>query len=270
MRAFRSQQDARTTMLTYHDAISLGIVHALGQGEPDSELQHRTLVNLAGTQLIAMHAWNWCSRPAIAVDLVQGQPWAELPPELAEINDVCGADALVLTAHLTSKAHLLDRRRAKADSPSIVLWCALSFDNPDNDDIAAEDGMRPILELHPVPQFNGPQSILLDWRAGWRRVTAQTDQAQALPLPADGSCDLLYIKLLRAITKGFETEHEGSMEDLLDRLRASSVFKDAVRLDTRRQSYRGQLRNGLLNAASPPTSPYKQTLSTPVTGYQAL
>jgi hypothetical protein len=246
-------------MLTYQTAVDLGIRHAL-HGSPAAELSETMLLNMAGQHLISMRRWSWCDREPTPVDLVANQPFVTMPDGCAEI----------VGAVPNGNLNMRELRGIDMTPAGLVFWLAPTFTNPGDPGSLTGRGQQLALQVYPVPTSTSPGAILVEWRAGWIEVKSDASEQQILPLPADGSCDTLYLTLLRAFAKGFEEDNTRRLEVELEAIERGGVFNAAVRLDGRRASYRGQLRNGLLDVAN--RGRFRgplQYLSEPVTGYQA-
>lgn len=95
------------------------------------------------------------------------------------------------------------------------------------------------LELWPYPTAADPDLFLVTYRKKWSRPSID---AATLPIPE--ILEPLYLQLLRAVTRGYEEEDAGTVEDFVDRLRQSSLFADAITQDGLMQPSGGPLRWG--------------------------
>jgi hypothetical protein len=95
------------------------------------------------------------------------------------------------------------------------------------------------LELWPYPAAADPDIFLVSYDVAW---SAPSVDSAVLPIPS--ILEDLFISLLRAITRGYEEEEEGTVEDRVDRLRQSSTFYEATLADGLSQPDYGPIRGG--------------------------
>lgn len=234
-------------MLTIQEATEVGIRHALGGRSPNDALQERSLLNLAGKHLVGMHRWEWLRRTLTPVDVVGGQPWVELPCDAVSVDEVSAAQYGVCF-ELVSLS-LIQSMRANSFEPAAGVYAYVA---PEMRDVQqdAEDGRRRQLALaiYRTPQSSMPQGLLVNYRAGWFTLSGALNENEQLPLPQDGSCDALYIAVLRAFARGWELEDRTNIANEL--LLCEPLLATARAQDVRRAEFRGVIRNGLVGSAS--------------------
>lgn len=98
---------------------------------------------------------------------------------------------------------------------------------------------EPVLEVVPIPTTTAVGELGLIYRGEWG--DAETDQDE-LTLPDGGWLDVLYIQVLRAFTKGWEEEGEGTIEPRLLSVEKGPICMAAKESDGQLNNNYGQRR----------------------------
>jgi hypothetical protein len=99
----------------------------------------------------------------------------------------------------------------------------------------------PRLEVWPPPGTNTSSAFSIHYRADW---TDLTNDNSLLPIPAVFGMELLYLRILRAVARGWEEEDSVGMLSRLQTAHDWPEFHDAVRADGSVQTSFGQMRGG--------------------------
>lgn len=244
-------------MLTVQNAITSGIEHALN-GPASHAFEAITLINLAGQHLVGMNRWEWCKRRSTRLNLVAGRTMIDLPDDFAGLDSLQTIDNTSLAVRLVSQQEMLALKAQQVSLPASVFFVAEAYIDDDND---PQRRNTPALEVFPTPEQSVDGFFTMTYRGGWPQVTNETPQETVLPLPNDGSCDALFLTILRAFARGFEEDDQRSLEQELERVAQGAVFRAAKSADIRRFEFRGTLQNGLLDRANRAPRPYRMSLN---------
>jgi hypothetical protein len=252
-------------MLTVKQAIDSGIEHALN-GPSSHAFEGLMLLNLAGQHLVGMNRWEWCKRRTARLNLRAGRDMIELPDDFAGLEAIQTIDNTSLAVRLVSQPELLSLKAQQVSLPASVFFVAEAYTDDDND---PQRRNTPALEVFPTPEQDVAGFFTITYRGGWPQVTNEMPQETALPLPNDGSCDGLFLTILRAFARGFEEDDQRSIEQELARVAMGPIFMAAKAADARRFENRGTLRNGLLARANLAPRPYRLYLNSLPEGLDA-
>ena len=252
-------------MLTVKQAIDSGIEHALN-GPSSHAFEPLSLVNLAGQHLIGMYRWEWCKRRGASLNLRAGRDMIELPDDFAGLEAIETIDNTSIAVRMVSQPELLQIKAQQVMLPSSVFFVAEAYVDDDND---PQRRNMAALQVFPTPESSMDGFFTINYRGGWPPVTNEMPQEVALPLPNDGSCDALYLTVLRAFARGFEEDDQRSLEQELERIAQGAIFAAAKASDLRRFEHRGRIRNGALDTANRSRAPYRMTLNSLPEGLDA-
>lgn len=256
-------------MLTIHQAIQIGVRHALSGGTSSDELQERDILNFAGKHLVGMHRWNWLGGQLGETYIVAGQEWLDLPPDCVEIEEegaqFKNTDASYLTG--VSLAEIQAMRRSNFSPPYGTFWYAPGY--RDTEQLSTDGrGRRMVLELYPTAEDGSSlEPISVRYRSGWTDITGQRDENEFLPLAADGRCDTLYIGLVRAFAKGLERDVDYDLATEL--AKCQPLFEAARAADTRAASFRGVPMNTAMQVANVQRGSLTGAHTNPTIDYQS-
>lgn len=252
-------------MLTVKQAIDSGIEHALN-GPSSHAFEPIVLLNLAGQHLVGMNRWEWCKRRTARLNIRAGRDTIELPDDFAGLDAIQTIDNTSLAVRLVSQQEMLALKAQQVSLPASVFFVCEAYVDDDND---PQRRNTAALLIFPTPETDAAGFFTINYRGGWPQVTNETPQETALPLPNDGSCDALFLTILRAFARGFEEDDQRSIEQELARVAMGPIFMAAKGADLRRFENRGTLRNGLLARANVGARPYRMALNTMPEGLDA-
>lgn len=214
-------------MLTVRSAIEMGVRHALRGARPASEFEELQILRFAWDTLLGMNAWGWARNRTASLAIVPGQDWIALPDDFGELVSVYRDGTVVEHPRQVSMDVIL---RARSTGLAYIAdaflyahgWRAESPDEP------------PVqrLEIYPAQTVAGSAELL--YHSGGLRLRNGCEDSGVIPVPADGSCDMLFVDIVRAIAQGYELDDTRSKEQALAIVRAGETFQGAVRRDNNR------------------------------------
>lgn len=216
--------------------------HAIGGGEPSAQLGGPLdIINQAGRHLLNANAWEFTSRIA-KISTVANQTYVELPSDLLQLDEIETTETLVYSVKLTTKKKLLQLRTNATIRNHFRYYAVVMY--ADNE--TAEGGApQQRLELWPTPTSVITDLFTVFYRKRWEELTTDSKEVE---LP--DYMDMLFLWWVREFAKSYEMDSmdQGApITDLLDRLRASSLFRDAVAQDAQTQSEYGEMEEGHIN-----------------------
>jgi hypothetical protein len=113
--------------------------------------------------------------------------------------------------------------------------------------IATQNGTIPgsiSLAIEVEPSQTAPANIHIRYRMGW---TTPTDDEVALPLPAGGELDMLFLQALLAHANALDKEDAGALQDRLGAITGSDYWKTAKRLDGGKRTNIGPIRGSAIH-----------------------
>lgn len=196
-----------------------------------AEIDPVMLANEAGEWLTSATPWNHLVRPPGYLDLVNGQGWCDLPADFARHVIVRGNlnSAYLIDVEQDMQA-VIQRRSLAATGGARFVGC---FVHTGPTVVGPKSNIR--LEIGPVPDQDVSQAFLIGYGAGW---TPCVDSNSHILVPS--WVQGLYVRAFCEHLGGWEREKDGKLEDRLDRLEASSLFRNAVDRDDTIQTSYGQ------------------------------
>lgn len=159
-----------------------------------------------------------------------------LPSDFREILAINTTSGLLKGVQLTTFEDLLGKRAANFTSAGFHYGAIVQ---PTDTDLG-EDGAPVVrLEIWPQPSANETAVLTVMYRAGWKRLTADTDRLR-LPI----YCESLYLQVLRAFARGYEEEDEITLSQRVMEVLSGPLFGAAVDRDASIQSEYGPLMYG--------------------------
>jgi hypothetical protein len=143
-----------------------------------------------------------------------------------------------LTQHIsfTSQQRLIQARSRTPSPPLGVYWASI-FTAKDLTTAGGAPTYR--LELYPDGTAADPDFLTVSYQVAWEDVT---EDAQVISIP--WYTHPIYTQILRAITRGYEEEEQATVDDHIDRIKASSAWFDATSNDGLVQPDVGELQGG--------------------------
>lgn len=181
---------ARRTFQDYQDQV----LHALGNPDPaDMTIPPGDIVNDALEHLASLHPWRWLQTSQTELDLVEDQPWVQLPIDYGTFVAAEFRSSIMQRLVPVTAARLLQLRAGAPVPPLggyyyLIHTGAIDPDNP-------EDGLlAPRMELFPTPSSNEAGAIMLVYHRLLRRMEDPDDVPQ-WPVYMD--------RLLSLLARGF-------------------------------------------------------------------
>jgi hypothetical protein len=143
-----------------------------------------------------------------------------------------------LTQHimLTSQQLLVQARTRQPAPPLGVYWASI-FTAPDLSATGGAPTYR--LEIYPDATAVHADFITVSYRIAW---TDLTEDAKIISIPP--WIEPLFTSIVRRVTRGYEEEEQGTVDQRIDELRVSSTFSDLVAYDGLIQPNYGELGQG--------------------------
>lgn len=193
------------------------IRHSLrGQGEFSAV----EIGNAAGQTLCNAHAWNWLIRLSEPLGTTAGQSYIDLPParQILEVQakGAGGYRAILGPRELTAARDWGGTWSTLAGSFGVMV----SYRSGTN-------GLpQRILELAPVPDETVADAFRIWFHGDW---TALVDDGSEVGIPP--WLEPVYLECVRAFAHGWQFPEQGTPSDILARLYAGPLWRDALNLD---------------------------------------
>jgi len=171
-----------------------------------------------------------------------------------------GITAYVTTQGLTQHLSLCSQQtlvsaRSKTPSPPIGVFWGSVFTAPDLSTAGGVPTNR--LEIYPEGDAGDADFITISYRLAWSDLT---EDAKVISIPP--YIEPLFTAMLRGVTRGYEEEEQGTVEDHMDRIMQGSTFMTSCINDGLVQPNTGELTSGNENMYGQEWWPYP-------TGYTA-
>lgn len=224
-------------MLTVKTAIELGVRHALRGARPADELEELHILRMAWSYMLGLHAWGWLRNRNATVDIVGGQEWLDLPADCAEVVSVHRVGLVANQVMQTTIQWIVQARAEELGFQTDSFWWALEWaqDAPDTEPYAR-------LAIYPTQPSSLAQGVSVVYHGGKLTLRNGENDSGVIPLPADGSMDMLFIDVCRAIARGYEHDSEVRKEQLLAEVATGPTFMAAKRADANRVAKRPLVR----------------------------
>lgn len=224
-------------MLTVKTAIELGVRHALRGARPADELEELHILRMAWSYMLGLHAWSWLRNRNATIDIVGGQQWLDLPADCAEVVSVHRVGLVANQVMQTTIQWIVQARAEELGFQTDSFWWALEWeqDRPDEESYTR-------LAIYPAQPSSLAQGVSVVYHGGRLLLRNGAEDSGVIPLPGDGSMDMLFIDICRAIAAGYERDTEFRKEALLAEIAAGPTLMAAKRADANRVDRRTLVR----------------------------
>lgn len=165
---------ARRTFASYKRQV----LHALGNpDEGELDISPGAIVNDALEHIAAMHPWRWLSTNEVALSLVGGQTYVELPADFGAMIAIAHSEGWSNQLMATTWDQLLYMRRSTIEGWSGGYWYTIAMGNVEQGEEDAGLSL-PTLELYPTPSSDAADAIRLVYRRFLRRMQSDDDRPQ--------------------------------------------------------------------------------------------
>lgn len=221
------------------DRLRERIARSMGWCRPEdwpSQIEPVEIANEAGEWLYSLEDWNSLARPLAELSLVADQGWIDLP---ADFGRMVGDRITTQTGfgHRIALGTMDEVREARSSAPGGIAFVGcIVHTGP------ALAGPRSLarLDIGPVPTQSAASAFLIAYQAGWKEVSDGSDH-----ILVPSWMQSVYVAAATAFVGGREHEEDGSVEDRLDRLVASSLMVALRNRDLSIQTSFGELRGGV-------------------------
>lgn len=200
-----------------------------------AELEIVTVANEAGEWLTSRRPWQWLQRSPVNLALTAGQDFVTLPTDFGRHIAVVGRGT---NAYSIRRGDMSEVAAARADiqgAPRTFVYC-YGYSGP------SVAGPKPDVRMFigPVPTATIANAFVLTYAAGWKPLVGGGDHVlvPSWMIP-------LYVRAVCMYVGGLEREIEGTLEDRLDRLEASTLFEAAADRDDTTEEDLGPMRGGV-------------------------
>lgn len=198
-----------------------------------SEILPATVVNEAGRWLFSACEWNFLTRPAATLELVNGQAYIELPDDF---GSMIGEPVATTFAHyclsMTTMQEVADARRLSYSGSVGSYIGAIVWVDP----TGAPTMPQARIEIAPTPQADNATAFTLAYRARWTDVTDAND---VVMIPA--FMEPLFVRLACVWIGGYEADGEMMLEDRIDRVMGGALWEAALNQDCATQQAIGRI-----------------------------
>lgn len=234
-------------MLTIQTAVALGVRHSL-HGPPSEELGELQLLQFAWDHLTAMHPWMWLRGRSALLSMVAGSDTVELPDDLTElIPPIQSSINAFGDVRIVTRSELDGYRANDLSLASNIFWATVVH-APADPELLGPPRMQ--LQVWPMPTVDAIESMICTYVGGRWSATNKPGDSSVIPLPDDGSCNALYVQIVRAFARGWEHDDTHSVEGELAMIADGRIFKAAKDRDNRRVHGWGRPKHGLLGLVS--------------------
>lgn len=184
-----------------------------------SQISAISLVNDAGSALVAMHGWRWCMRPPAVVAEVGGQSFLSLPSDFGTWLGMRYRDRSRRFAKSTMA--IVEDWRTSGQTESTITYGAIVH-APDSRGIP-----QPQIEIWPTPPADDASALRMLYSARWVPVSNDED---FVPIP-EWFPESLFKALLRAHAEGYEKGDIAGVNARVAALKAGPLFTMAEEQD---------------------------------------
>lgn len=216
------------------------IVEAALGGEVDDRLDVDAIINDAGIEFVGAHEWKFLERPSTTLDFTAGVGYVDFPSDFGQLV------AIEATEDNPYAFQLVDYDTfARYQSTGFLGEPGGSFGtivHPGQTSTSAAAGAARLL-LYPTPTSNVDDALRIFYRAGW---TTLSSDGSVPNFPA--YCEPVFVQFVRAFAFGSEEQDQGTVEQRLESIMSSSMFRRLVdRSDSVQHDY-GPERNGAIGS----------------------
>lgn len=219
------------------------LTNALTGGSISSELDQDDVINDAGRAFYVAHQWNFRLRPPVSLDFINGQDHIDLPDDFGEMAGLTVSNSLNHGITLTTLAEVAKLRSTTLTVTQNYYWAAVAYDAPKS---RTQPMGPPRLVLWPTPGSSATSAVTVVYRARWMPLV-NTDDVAEVPDFARTA----FVQYVRAYVGGVAErllEPRGGAEGLIDRLKQSFVWRDAVTSDGLLQTDYGSMVGGAIES----------------------
>lgn len=196
------------------------------------------IANEAGEWLYSIEEWNALARAPADLSLVALQEWIDLPADFGRIvsDKITTQTGFGHTLRLGTMDEVRDARSVQPGGNSLCYVGCIAHTGP----ILAGPRSAARLQIGPIPSQSATDVFLLSYKAGWVEVTNGSDH-----ILVPSWMESVYVAAATAFVGGREQEEQGTVEDRLDRLVASSLMLALRNRDLSIQTSFGPIRGGV-------------------------
>ena len=201
----------------------------------DPRLSALKVIADAGKYLFGMHSWNWRSRPEASLNLVNNQPYVELPSDFGlngELISLVMSD-LTLGVELTTADQISYWHQV--DFPATNFYYAAPEYPPQSS--TATGPSQPRMFWYPTPASSDAGAVKAIYLSGWVDLTTDASLAN-IPETFDF--------LLRRLVRAFAIQEMGDDDSQIELIEKSQFLDRLKRSDAQNQWNVGSVIGGHL------------------------
>lgn len=232
------------------------VTWALTGGSVSSELDQDDIINEVGQAFYGAERWNFRMRPPVTLGVIAGESYIDLPIDFGEPVSVQMSNTLNYGVTLTSIHEIQNLRSTTVTVTSNYYWAAMVQPRQRS---RTEAPPPPRLELWPTPGSTDADILTIVYRARWTPLY-NTDDVADVPDFAHGA----FLMFLRRYVGGLSErllDPKGGLEVMIDNLKKSTVWRDAVNADGLWQNNYGPIMNGAIEMTYPRLSQFSAAAS---------
>jgi len=159
-----------------------------------------------------------------------------LPADFAEVIGYNATDSLINSLEFVTLGELLKFKTQQIQVTSFNFYGAIIWPEMNT---AGPTVPFPILKIWPTPTTNDARGLTIFYRAGWVKITDDSDIVQIPPW-----VEAFFVQMAQAWARGFMEEDTASLTQRLLELDQSPLYASAIRRDGMLQPNYGPLRGG--------------------------
>lgn len=192
------------------------------------------IANDAGEWLVGLRPWNWLAAAPASLDIVAGQSFLTLPDDFGRFIALRSQGTSAHVVKMGSMEEVVIARGNGSATAGTFIG-AMLMTRP------SLAGPKPVsrIELGPIPSSTSTAALLLAYTSCWPTISQSGDH-----VIVPSWLMAAYVRACACFFGGYEREGEGSLEERLDRLLASSVMQSAFEYDDSLEQDLGRIRHG--------------------------